>query len=381
MQLIATCPEEAKPALMAELARLGATELAPTFRAVLFQATPAQFYELHLRLRTASRILRVIKDVPAHTPAMLRSQVGRLHWPEWFDSRHGFMVESTGDEGGGLTPIQVITQVREGIRESFTRVAEHVPPVDTDEPKVVVVAHVARGRCMLSFDTSGKSLHKRGYREQGHPAPLKETLAAAILEFAGYDGSMAFIDPMCGSGTLAIEAAMIAVRKAPQIHRRKGEFHFEWLTDFDRPLWRETQDRVRAEKLEAPPAIVAASDIRADYVEMARKSALKARIEKYVQFDVARMQDVTPPAATGLLATNLPYGDRIGGSEADMQQLYSEVGDTLKRSFAGWRAAVLAAASSPYKSIGLKPARSIALMNGSIPCRLLLFDLYAGSRR
>jgi putative N6-adenine-specific DNA methylase len=381
MQLIATCPEEAKPALLAELTALGAADLKPTFRAVLFEATPAQFYELHLRVRTASRLLRVLREVPAHTPAMLRSQVRRLHWPEWFDARHGFMVESTGDEGGGLTPKQVITQVREGIREAFGRSDGSVPPVDTDAPKVVVVAHVARGRCMLSFDTSGKSLHKRGYREQGHPAPLKETLAAAILQFAGYDGSQPFLDPMCGSGTLAIEAAMIAVRKAPQIHRRKGEFHFEWLTDFDRALWRETQERIRAEKLEAPPALVVASDIRADFVEMARKSALKARVEKYVQFEVTRVQDVAPPADSGLLVTNLPYGDRIGGTDADVRQLYEEVGDTLKQRFAGWRAAILAAAASPYKAIGLRPSRTITLMNGSIPCKLLLFDLYAGSRR
>jgi putative N6-adenine-specific DNA methylase len=381
LKLIATCPEEAKPALVAELESLGITSVEPTFRAVLFEATPAQFYELHLRVRTASRILRVLRDVPAHTPAMLRSQVRRMHWPEWFDARHGFMVESTGEERDGLPPKQVITQVREGIREAFGRGEDRVPPVDTAEPKVVVVAHVARGRCMLSFDTSGKSLHKRGYREQGHPAPLKETLAASILHFAGYDGSVAFLDPMCGSGTLAIEAAMIAVRKAPQIHRKKGEFHFEWLADFDRALWRETQDRIRAEKLEAPPALVAASDIRADFVEMARKSALKARVEKYVQFAVTRMQDVEPPAASGLLVTNLPYGDRIGGSDADVRQLYEEIGDTLKQRFAGWRAAILAAAASPYKAIGLRPSRTIELMNGSIPCRLMLYDLYAGSRR
>src|SRR4029078_1963432 len=135
---------------------------------------------------------------------------------------------------------------------------EVVPFVDRREPKVGVVAHIRHGRCTLSFDTSGKSLHKRGYREQGHPAPLKETLSAAILIMAGYDASHAFMDPMCGSGTIAIEAAMIAVHKAPQIHRRKGEFHFEWLKDFDRDLWRVTQDRVRAEKLEAPAGPVRA---------------------------------------------------------------------------------------------------------------------------
>jgi putative N6-adenine-specific DNA methylase len=383
VRLIATCPEETKPALVLELQALGARELVPGFRAVSFDADDALFYELHLKLRTASRILRVIKDVPAQTPAMLHSQARRIHWHELFEARHGFKVESLGADAdsGGMPPKQVITQVREAIRDVFTRAEQRVPPVDIEEPKVVVVAHLARGRCMLSLDTSGKSLHKRGYREQGHPAPLKETLAAAILTLAGYDGTQVFLDPMCGSGTLAIEAAMIAVRKAPQIHRKRGEFYFEWLTGFDRELWRATQDRVRAEKLEAPPAPVVASDIDAAYVAMARKSALKARVEKYIQFDTARFQDVAPPAERGLLVTNLPYGDRIGSSEGGIRQLYEEVGDTLKQKFSGWQAVILAANASPYKAIGLKPSRTIALMNGSIPCKLLFFELYSGSRR
>jgi putative N6-adenine-specific DNA methylase len=244
-----------------------------------------------------------------------------------------------------------------------------------------VVAHLANGRCMLSLDTSGKSLHKRGYRESGHPAPLKETLAAAILILAGYDGAQPFLDPMCGSGTLAIEAAMIAVNKAPQIHRKKGEFNFEWLKSFDRDLWRTTQERVRAEKRAAPLAPVVAADINPVFVAMAQKSALDARVEKYMTFRTERFQDAEPPAEHGLLVTNLPYGDRIGGSEGDMRQLYEEVGDTLKRKFSGWQAAILVAAASPYKAIGLKPRRTYPLMNGSIPCKLLLFELYAGSRR
>ena len=382
MRLIATCPEETKPALLQELEALGAVDLQDGFRAVSFEASEELFYELHLKLRTASRILRVIKDVPARSPQMLYSQARRIHWCELFEARHGFMVESLGaDADDGMAPKQVITQVRESIRDVFNREQGRAPPIDVVEPKVVVVAHLAKGRCMLSLDTSGKSLHKRGYREPGHPAPLKETLAATILILAGYDGSQAFLDPMCGSGTLAIEAAMIAVRKAPQIHRKKGEFYFEWLTGFDRELWRATQDRVRAEKLEAPPAPVAASDIDAAYVAMARKSALKARVEKYIRFDTARFQDVDPPAEQGLLVTNLPYGDRIGSSEGGIRQLYEEVGDTLKQKFSGWQAVILAATASPYKAIGLKPSRTIALMNGSIPCKLLFFELYAGSRR
>jgi putative N6-adenine-specific DNA methylase len=383
MRLIATCPEEAKPALLQELQALGAGDLVPAFRAVSFEASDELFYELHLKLRTASRILRVIKEVPAKSPAMLYSQARRIRWCDLFDAQHGFMVESLGADadGGGMPPKQVITQVRESIRDVFNRELGRAPAVDTEEPRIVVVAHLERGRCTLSLDTSGKSLHKRGYRESGHPAPLKETLAAAILIMAGYDGTQAFMDPMCGSGTLAIEAAMIAVRKAPRIHRKKGEFHFEWLKGFDRQLWRATQDRVRAEKLEAPPAPIVASDVDAGYVAMAQKGALKARVERYITFGTRRFQDCEPVAERGLLVTNLPYGDRIGGREGDVRQLYEDVGDTLKQRFSGWQAAILAASASPYKAIGLKPSRSIALMNGSIPCRLLIYDLYAGSRR
>jgi putative N6-adenine-specific DNA methylase len=380
VRLIATCPEETRPALLDELASFGVRDAVPGFRAVEFEADAALAYELHLRLATASRLLRVLKDVPARSAPMLHSQVRRLHWPDWFDARHGFRVDCTGegDEPGALPEKQVLTQVREGIRAAFVAAGSAPPPVAPEDPRVVVVAHLQGGRCTLAFDTCGKALHKRGYRESGHPAPLKETLAAAILRLAGYDGTQPFLDPMCGSGTLAIEAAMLAVRKAPNIHRRKGEFLFEWLRDFDRPLWREVQDRVRAEKLDAPRAPLHASDIEPSYVELARRSALKARVERYVEFDVRAVQDVEPPATAGLLVTNLPYGDRIGG---DVAELYAAVGDTMKRRFAGWRAAILAASASPYRAIGLKPQRSVALMNGNIPCRLLLFELYAGSRR
>ncbi len=382
MRLVATCPEETSPALAAELAELGATDMRPAFRAIEFEAGPALFYELHLRLRTASRLLRVIRQVPAHSPPMLRSQVRRIRWAELFDAQHAFAVECAGlDAGGAIPPKQLITQVREGIREAFDAAGAGKPRIDTGDPKVIVVAHLARGRCTLSFDTTGKSLHKRGYRESGHPAPLKETLAAAILRFAGYDGTRPFLDPMCGSGTLAIEAAMIAVNKAPQIHRRRGEFAFEWLRGFDRALWRETQDRVRLAKLDAPPAPVVASDIGDAYVAMARRNALRARVEKYIGFSTARVQDVQPPGEHGVLVTNLPYGDRIGGDDTQLGRLYEEFGDVLKQRFGGWTAAVLTADASPHRAIGLKPGRSIPLMNGSIPCRLLTFELYAGSRR
>lgn len=383
MRLIATCPEETKEALVKELTALGATAIAPGFRAVDFEATEELFYELHLKVRTPSRILKVLKDVPAKTPAMLASQARRIPWHQLFDVHHGFMVEALGADGtrGRLRAIEVITKVRESIQDSFERQQGQAPQVDLENPKVVVVAYVADGRCVLSLDTSGKSLHKRGYREQGHPAVIKETLAASLLILAGYDGSQAFLDPMCGSGTIAIEAALMGLRKAPQLLRKKGGFSFEWQAGFNRELWRQTQERVRAEKLEERRAPIAASDINPVYVEIAKKSALSARVERYMDFATARFQDVEPPAPTGILVTNLPYGERLETAVADFAKLYEEIGDTLKRKFGGWRAAILAAEASPYKFIGLKPSRRIPILNGSIPCKLLIFDIYAGSKR
>ena len=382
-QLIATCPEEVKGVVAAELAQLGATGIEPGFRAVHFEADERTFYEASLRLRTASRILKVIKDVPAKTPEMLRSQAARIHWGELFDAGHGYLIEGVPTERGPehMRANDVSKAVREGLQDSFQKHGGKVPRVDLEEPKVVIVAFVRRGRCYLSFDTTGKALHKRGYRLDGHPAPVKETLAAAMLLLAGYDGSQTLLDPMCGSGTIAIEAAMLALNKAPQIHRKKGQFLFEWLKDFDKDVWRDVQDSVRQERVAAPPAPIFASDISEKFVTMARANALRARVEKDMSFSVSRIQDVEPPTPTGILIANLPYGERLEKGSPDLLSLYKDIGDLLKKRFKGWTAALLAAEDAPYKFIGLKPSRKIPLLNGSISCRLLIFEMYEGTRR
>ncbi len=383
LHLIATCPEETKDVLTAELLALGATRPEPSYRAVHFEADARVFYEAHLKLATASRILRVIKDVAAKTPEMLRSQARRVHWSELFAVERGYLIEGVaGDRGPGcMTSNEISKAVREGLQDAFMNQLGKIPKVDLKEPKVVIVAFVRNGRCMLSFDTCGKALHKRGYRLDGHPAPVKETLAAAILRYAGYDGTQTLLDPMCGSGTIAIEGAFMALHKAPQIHRKKGEFLFEWLKEFDHKMWREVQDEVRLERLAQPAAKVIATDIAPRFVEMARANALRARVEKDMEFDTMRFQDQTAPAPTGILVANLPYGERLEKGSPDLETLYKEIGDTLKKQFSGWRAALLAAEDSPFKAIGLKPTRKIPLLNGAIPCKLLIFDLYSGTKR
>lgn len=389
LNLIATCPDETKEVLIKELKALGAVNIVPRYRAVRFSASEKVFYEVHLKVRTASRILLAIKDVPAASPEMLYSQSSRIHWAELFDPQYSFLVEGIVTERGAGQPKSndVSKKVKEGLWSSFERHSTSKPVVDLKDPKVTVVAFVEKGRCTISFDTSGKSLHKRGYRLEGHPAPLKETLASSILMLAGYDGTGPLWDPMCGSGTIVIEAAMMALGKASQIHRKKGDFGFEWLNMFNRDLWRKIQDEARLERSGSPGAPIWASDINVDYLDLARKNALRARVEKDIEFKSGAFQDMKGSDVSGsyrspgLVIANLPYGERLErASQEKLQNLYKEIGDTLKRNFAGWKAALLAAEASPYKFIGLRPKRKISLLNGSLPVKLLCFELYEGKK-
>jgi len=384
IQMIAICPDEIKDVLAQELADLGAKNIEQKFKAVHFDCDEKSFYLAHLKLRTASRLLRVIKDFAAKDERMLFDQARRINWAGVFEVDKTFVIEGVpGERGPGVMTSNTISKrVREALQSWFVDKKAAKPKVDLEEPDVELVAFVRAGRCILSVDTSGKSMHKRGYRSDRHPAPIKETMAAALLMKVGYDGSTPLYDPMCGSGTIAIEAASMALGKAALIHRKKGEFGFERLVFFNPKVWRTVQDECREEKREKLPAPIFASDISANYLEAARENALRARVEKYMEFSKADFFDAKPPLKSGLLITNLPYGERIKGEfSGDDESFFKAIGDKLKRDYAGWRAAILAAEESPWKFIGLKPSRKIKLLNGSIPVRLLVFDLYQGSKK
>jgi 23S rRNA G2445 N2-methylase RlmL len=373
LRWIATCPDETKGVLEAELAQLGAGALRPIYRGVAFEAELETGYRAHLWLRTASRIQRIVADLPARTIDELAAAALAISWPDWLVDRFPFVVSPilTDAESRSLGEERVQAAVASAVAGSFSRAGARAPHHDpeADDP-VMLVAHVRAGVCTLGLDTAGRALHKRGWRVQGHPAVLKETLAASLLLLAGYDGSEPLLDPMCGSGTIAIEGAYIALGKAPLIHRGKDDFGFERQAGFDRALWRRVSDQARAAKLPAPRAPIFASDIRPDYVELARKTALRARVEKHMTFATASLLDLAPPAASGLLIANLPYGERIG--RGAISSLYRDVGLTLRNRFAAWRGALLVPAAAPRDALGIEPDREIELMNGALEVRLLL---------
>ncbi len=382
--MIAICPEETKGILALELKNLGATQIDPQFKAVHFNVNDRDFYEIHLKLRTASRLLKVIKTFAAKDERMLYDQARRIPWSSHISPEQTFTIEGIpGERGEGVMSANTISKrVREGLQNWFVEKNLSKPLVGLEDPDISLVAFVREGRCILSLETSGKSLHKRGYRSDKHPAPIKETLASALLMMLEYDGSQNFYDPMCGSGTIAIEACSMALGKAALIHRKKGDFGFERLSFFNKDLWRKVQDDARLERESAPPAKIFASDINAKYVEAARENALRARVEKYIDFSQGDFFKANAPATSGLMVTNLPYGERIKGEGKDQElAFYKAIGDTLKKKYSGWRAALLVSEESPWKFIGLKPSRKFTLLNGSIPVKLVVFDLYSGSKR
>ncbi len=371
MRWIATCPHETVDVLASELAGLGIKDLNILHRGVAFDTDLETAYRAHLLLRTASRIQRVVAEFATPDITHLRMELQKIVWPEWLRSHKPFTVAPalTDQQAIALGEEAVITSIVQSIQNSaFEKSAPRFDP-DADEP-ITIVVFVRNGSCTLGIDTAGRALHKRGWRTGGHPAVLKETLAASILLLAGYTGNEPLLDPMCGSGTIIIEAAYIALNKAPLIHRGKDDFALEHLAGFDRPLWRRVSDQLRAAKKSELPAPIYASDINAKYVDVARASALRARVEKYIAFSVKPFQEWTPPAPGGLLIANLPYGERIGGS--GISALFKDIGRVIHERFSAWRIALLVPADAPVHLLSLKANKEIALLNGALPIKLLL---------
>jgi putative N6-adenine-specific DNA methylase len=383
-KFLATCPTEIQDSLTEELKGLGVSHIEQQFKAVVFTAPKELSYRLHLCTRTASRLLRVIKECRCNHIGAVTKQSSRINWHDFITNKHEYLIEAVVADRGPRLPTgnELSKAVRLGLEDYFLRHSEEPPRVNLKEPDVRIIAFLRAGELVISLDSTGKTMHKRGYRGEGHPAPIKETLAAALLAKMGYSGKETFFDPMCGSGTIAIEAAMIALNKAPLIHRKKGEFGLEHLVDFDKSLWRSVQDEIRGEKSEQPSHPIIAKDIDRHYVESAQDNALRARTEKYMQFSTGDFFEDPAPDTGGLLLTNLPYGERIEtGMDDSYEAYYKRIGDKLKRDYQGWRIGLLVSEDSPYKMIGLRPKRKIPILNGSLKCRLLIFEIYAGSRK
>jgi putative N6-adenine-specific DNA methylase len=369
----ATCGRGIEPVLADQLRALAAADVRPGRGGVHFAGDRALLYQANLWLRTAIRVLWPILETHVESPDELYDAVRSLDWSRWLTPEHTLAVDCNVRDSRITHSKYAALRVKDAICDQFVERIGRRPSVDVETPMVGLNLHVYKDTATLSLDSSGESLHKRGYRPIQTKAPLNEALAAALVLRTGWRGERPFADPLCGSGTLPIEAAWLALRRPPGLTRKR--FGFQGWMDYDVELWTTLRDEARRGVLRALPAPVLGSDARGDAVSLAINNARAAGIGHLLRFDKRDVRDFhPPPGSPGVLVCNPPYGERIG-EERELVGLYKLLGEVFAQRCAGWTCFVFTGNPRLADAIGLRPARQIPLYNGKIPCRLLRFDI------
>lgn len=371
------CPRGLEEPLQSELARLGAAALEAVDGGVGLSGDLALCYRVNLESRIASRVLWQVLRAPYGSEDDVYRAANRLNWREWFGPDLSIRVNVSA-VGSPLRSLDFITlRIKDAVCDKFRSQTGQRPSVDTADPDVRIHAFFDERSFTLYLDTSGAPLFKRGLRRTAGEAPLRENLAAGILQLSGWEPGTPLLDPMCGSATLLMEAAEIALRRAPGARR---SFGFEKLAGFDAALWQRLHTEAQQAEQPVHSLEIFGSDLYGAQLQLARHNLAAAGLESAVHLKQANVLEVSPPAASGVLVANPPYGVRLG-EQQDLAQFYPKLGDTLKQRFAGWRACIFTADLRLPKLIGLKPARRIPLYNGALECRLYVFELVSGSLR
>jgi putative N6-adenine-specific DNA methylase len=377
-RFFATCPRGLEPVLGSELEALGARAVRAVDGGASFAGDLALCYAVNLESRVASRVLRELARARYRDEHDVREAARALHWPQLFDVRRTIRVQTTAIRSPLKSLDYVTLAVKDAVCDAFRAARGRRPDVDTRAPDVRIHVFLAREEATFYLDTSGEALFKRGWRVAGGEAPLRENLAAGILRLAGWSPALPLLDPMCGSGTFLVEAAMIALDAAPGLGRAFG---FEKLADFDAGRWRALREAARSRRRPLARLPIFGADRCARALASARRNLESAGVSGAVALEKADVLEASPPTAEpGVLVANPPYGERLADREA-LAAFYPRLGDALKRRFAGWTAYLLTADPELPRRIGLRASRRIPLYNGALECRLLAYRLVAGSLR
>ena len=371
--MVAKTFEGLEDVLRDELIELGGENVEIGRRMVSFEGDRAMLYKANLCCRTALRILKPIVMFEADTTDALYDYLRDLDWEQFMEPDSTFSVDSTvfGEE---FTHSKFVTyRVKDAIVDHFRDKAGKRPSIRLEGADLIFNVHISGNRVTLSLDSSGEPLFKRGYRVEQTSAPINEVLAAGIILKTGWRGDSDFLDPMCGSGTFLIEAALIAANINPGIYRE--HFAFEKWKDFDKDLFEELYNDDSAEK-EFRYKIFG-GDIDPEAIAVARKNVKSARVEDMVELACQPLTDWEADTAEGIIVTNPPYGERL--RPANLSTLYREIGSTLKNQFQGWHAWIIGYHDEQMKEIGLKPSVKIPLYNGNLECTLREYVMFDGS--
>ena len=371
-QLVATTYAGLEEVLAEELLSIGADDVQPARRAVYFSGDLEMIYRANYSLRTALKVLMTIREFKILRVDDLYHQASKIKWEDYFDADKTFAVQSVVFSDLFNNSMFASLKLKDAIVDRFRKATNKRPSVDTRNPQVIVNLHIANNVCTISMDSSGESLHKRGYRTGRHEAPISEVLAAGMLKLSGWKADGSLTDPMCGSGTIVIEAAMIAKNVLPgEIGRL---YSFQNWQNFNSTIF--GQLKLSKDHREVGFKIYG-SDIDRRHVDVASHHAEKADVDDIVSLKVADFKNSDKKADSDFLIFNPPYGERL---ESGDEAFYGMIGERLKHHYPNTNVWMIST-NECLKSIGLKPARKIPLNNGSIACSFRKYEMYGGSKK
>ena len=376
--LVIPCPRGAAPGLAAEVAALGFPVRAETDAAVETAGTFDDTLKLNLHLRTAQRVLFLLQAFRATTPGELYGRLLDLPWEAILPDNGYVSVTSAVDHPTIRDSQFANVKCKDAIVDRIQKVRGRRPDSGPERTRSVVHLYWRGKDARIYLDTSGEPLSRRGYRLIPLDAPLQETLAAALVRATAWNGTDPFVNPMCGSGTLAVEAALIARRIAPGLGR--SNFGFMHVRGYRAAAWQALRETARQAVLAQPAGRIVATDIRPEAVEAARRNARAAGVDRSITFTVCPFEHTPIPPGRGTLILNPPYGERMGELAA-LGETYRAIGDFLKHRAPGCQGFVFTGNPSLAKQVGLRTRQRLVFYNGGIECRLLHYDLYAGSRK
>jgi 23S rRNA G2445 N2-methylase RlmL len=378
--ILVTCPKGIVPWLAGEIRALDFPVLAEGEAAVETEGSLADTMRLNLHLRTAHRVLWRLASFRAENPNGLYAGIRGIPWEELLHERgeHAYLsVTATADTPSINDTRFVNVKTKDAIVDRLTELCGVRPDSGPDRDRVVVHVYWQGKGVSVYLDTSGEPLSRRGYRKIPLAAPMQETLAAAVILATGWNGRTSFVNPMCGSGTLAIEAALFAQGKAPGLLR--SNYGFIHIKGFDPAAWRAIRAAAHGAQKETAARIVA-TDIDPKAVAAARQNARTAGVEEIIEFAACPFAETPIPERGGIVVLNPPYGERIG-EQSQLTGLYGEIGDFFKQRCGGYRGYLFTGNAALGKRVGLRTKRRITFYNGEIECRLLEYELYEGTRR
>jgi len=362
--------------LAQELRTLGAQNIKLGTRMVSFAGDKGFMYKANLALRTALKILKPIHTFKVFNEQSLYTGIQQIDWSTYFNSNQTFVIDSTVYSDNFKHSQFVSQKAKDAIVDQFREKTGQRPSIDKDFPDVRINIHIDRDQCSVALDSSGASLHHRGYRTATNIAPINEVLAAGMLLLSGWDGKGDFLDPMCGSGTLLIEAAMIACNIPANINRK--EFAFEKWSDWDNDLFDTIIDSLMSKTREFHYTIQG-YDKAPSAIEKAKSNIANASLEDYITVSKINFFESEKETQGPLhMVFNPPYGERL---DIEMENFYKQIGDTLKQNYPNTNAWFITSNLEALKFVGLKPSRKIKLFNASLESKLVKYEMYAGSKR